>query len=597
MAINYMSPGVYLYEADYSQYTQDSSSCVIAMVGAARRGPVNVPTLITTQEQMIQTFGEPVEGEYGVYSALQALTQANRLYYVRVVRSGVKASAGIIGTDKVIYKAKAEGEDYNGIKIEQTALNDDTETFDITVKSSKDAVLETYTDLSIKGVDTNYVESVINAQSNYITADVQSSGSVIEKTFVLGETEDTKGLGGGSYARAGSEETDKLVFRSKYFDSDLNGCVVVITDQDKYGYFDITVKDSDNSVIEAWSNMNLDKNSEHYVETLINKRSDRIIVTVNENDDIQFEGKTLAFSGGDDAISGISSYDIIGETSGGGLNAFSNPEVISIDILTAPGWTDPSVLEAAIGIAEKRADCIFIADTPFGLSAQEVTDFANGTGSYTNKGFDSSYAAFYWPWLKYSDSYTRRDIWLPPSGFVAAQYAYNDSVAYPWNAPAGLERGMIHNAIGVEVSPTQGERDMVYGNRNIVNPIVNFISNGIVIWGQKTAQREPTALDRVNVRRLLNYLKRSIGTVTKSFVFEQNIQATWERWKTAVTPILENCKISGGVYEYKTVIQPTASDIENNRMPINVYIKPTKTAEFIPLTFNIMSYSASFDNL
>lgn len=110
-------------------------------------------------------------------------------------------------------------------------------------------------------------------------------------------------------------------------------------------------------------------------------------------------------------------------------------------------------------------------------------------------------------------------------------------------------------------------------------------------------QREPTALDRVNVRRLLNYLKRTIGNTTRQFVFEQNNESTWERWTTTVEPLLTMVKQNGGVYEYKISINPTDLDIENNRMPINVYIKPTKTAEFIPLTFNIMQYSASFDEL
>ena len=147
------------------------------------------------------------------------------------------------------------------------------------------------------------------------------------------------------------------------------------------------------------------------------------------------------------------------------------------------------------------------------------------------------------------------------------------------------------------MSPTQGERDAIYGNRNVINPIVNFISNGIVIWGQKTTQRTPSALDRVNVRRLMCYLKRNISNVTRNFVFEQNIAATWERWKTTVEPILINAKNNGGLYEYKIVTEATAADIENNRMPIVIYVKPVKAAEFISLTFNIMPYSASFDNL
>ena len=589
-----MSPGVYLTEADFSEYTVDTSSCVIGVVGAARRGPVGVPTLITTQEQLINTFGEPTEGEYGIYSALQVLTRANMLYYTRVVRSGVKASAGVLGTDKILYTAKATGPSYNGIKIIQSALDEDN-TFSITVKSAEDVELESYQNLSLKGTSSGFVEAVINGVSNYIMADVQYSGTLRSSTYILGSV--NRGEGSGAYARAGVDGTDKMVFRSKNFDSSLNGCLVVLSDMDGYGFFDVTIKDNDDVLIESWSSLSVDPNSDRFIETIVNNRSERIQVSVNTDETVPFVEQTLVFSGGDDAIDGISTTDIIGKASGTGLYSFSNPETVSIDVLIAPGWSDVGVINEGIAIAEDRADCIFILDTPFGLSAQEVIAWTNGSGSYTHQGFNSSYAAVYWPWLKISDPYSRKDIWLPPSGMVASAYAYNDEVAHPWNAPAGLDRGRLNRAIGVELSPTQGERDAVYGNRNVVNPIVNFISNGIVIWGQKTCQRTPTALDRVNVRRLMNYLKRTIGNTTRSFVFEQNVDATWNRWRTAVEPILINTKNNDGLYEYKIVFNVTDIDIENNRMPINIYIKPTKTAEFIHLTFNIMQYSASFDDL
>ena len=134
----------------------------------------------------------------------------------------------------------------------------------------------------------------------------------------------------------------------------------------------------------------------------------------------------------------------------------------------------------------------------------------------------------------------------------------------------------------------------MYGNRNCINPIVNFISTGIVVWGQKTTQREKTALDRVNVRRLLNYLKRYIGNKIRYFVFEQNVDATWERWQTIVEPILAKAKNANGIYDYKITLDATDEDFENNRMPITIYIKPVKAAEFISLSFNIQPYSASF---
>jgi hypothetical protein len=449
--------------------------------------------------------------------------------------------------------------------------------------------LETYTDLSTLSSAGNFAESVINGVSEYITVSVQYSGVLKEYEFTL-----AGGTGSGMYSRAGSESSDKLVFRSKYFDSDLNNCTVTISDTDTFGYFSVTVKDGD-TLVESFSNLLMEEGSDRYVETIINKSSTRIVCTVNTNPDVTLEEDVLTFSGGDNGISGISDTDIIGEETGSGLNSFSNEETVSIDLLLAPGWSDASVINAGLSICESRGDCMYIADTPFGLSAQEVTDWANGTGTYTHQGFDSSYGAVYWPWVLVSDSYTKKNMWLPNSGYVAAQYAYTESNGHPWLAPAGLNRGLLTRPIGVETSPTKGERDAVYQGRNIVNPIANVLGSGLVIWGQKTMQRAPSSLDRVNVRRLMNYLKKSIGESTKYFVFEQNVSSTWDKWSNMVEPVLSNIKNNEGIYDYKISISPTANDIENSRMPAVIAIKPTKTAEYIPLEFQIASYSASFD--
>lgn len=610
MANNYLSPGVYVNEADYSEYTQDSSSCIVGIVGGARRGPVGRPTLITTQEQMVETFGTPIEGEYGVYSALQTLTHSNRVYYVRAVRSGTKATAGEAGVDKILYSSKEANAEYNGIKISQTEV-DEQGKFTITVKKDEDNVLETYSDITLDQLADSYVEKVVNTQSKYISVSVQYAGTVSTKEFILGGTPETEGKGSGSYAYAGKESEDKIVLRSKYYDSDLNGCTAIITESrsypnsqydtdDRTSYFSIAIQDFSGNEIETWANLSLNPESERFAETVLNNESNRVICYVNKSDDIEFASKTLTFSGGDDGVTGLSAADIVGDVDSTGLQVFSNPEIITVDVIITPGWYDVNVIQAATVLCENRADCIYLVDPPRGLVPQEVVQWSNGVEPFTQESFNglnSSYSALYWPWISIYDSYTRKDIWLPPSGFVAAQYAYNDEIGFPWKAPAGLERGRLTTAKSVEISPTKGERDELYGYRNVVNPIVNFVSNGIVIWGQKTTQRNPTALDRVNVRRLLNYLKRNIGNATRNFVFEQNIDATWDRWRSAVEPILISTKNNLGLYEYKIVNNLTASDIENNRMIVNIYIKPTKTAEFIGLTFNITQYSASYDDI
>lgn len=606
-----LSPGVYSTEVDNSEYVSDSSTCVVGVVGSAKRGPIGVPTLVTSQKDLINLFGTPTEGEYGIYSALEILTQASQLYYVRTVRSATKATAGKAGSDRIIYSAKYEGAEYNGIKVKQVVTTEfpevgegevDLETGESTIIStstvhqsieiydSEGELLEKYEDISLD--DSEALEKHINALSDYIQVMIMANGDFVEKEFILDGAVDS-----GAYAIAGNPEEDKITFRSQYFDSSLNGATVTITEPDVYGYFNIYVEDSKGAEIEAWSAVTLDVDDERYIGSIINKSSKRIICEVNNDVESGVVGNTLKFLGGDDGVAGITSADVIGEEHGVGIHALDNPELLSIDVMLVPGITDPAVIQAALSVCESRGDCIFVADTPFGLSASAAVDWTNGEGNYIDhQAFNSSYGAFYWPWVHYSDPYTKKNIWLPPSGFVVSRYAYNDRVANPWSAPAGLSRGCISDALGVEKSPTKGERDLVYGNRNIINPIANFQSEGLVVWGQKTMQRKPTALDRVNVRRLVNYLKRSVGGAVRRYIFEANNSSTWTDLKTVVNPILAGVKNSGGVYEYKITIQPTADDIENNRMPLNVYIKPTKTAEFIPITFNLLAYGASFSS-
>ena len=204
----------------------------------------------------------------------------------------------------------------------------------------------------------------------------------------------------------------------------------------------------------------------------------------------------------------------------------------------------------------------------------------------------------YWSWLQVTDPYSGQDIWLPPSGYVASQIAYSDKVAEPWFAPAGLNRGKLNTPIAIEYNPNKGERDMLYGNKNIVNPIVNYKGQGLTIWGQRTCQRKPSALDRVNVRRLTNYLKKVIAASTEYYVFEPNDEYCWQKWVDMVEPKLAAIKAKRGVYDYRVIMDSTTvttDDINNNRMPGKLMYKPTKTAEFIPLDFMIMPTGATFE--
>lgn len=585
-----LSPGVQVNEVDFSDYVAASASCIVGMVGGARRGPLT-PTLVTSQEEFLKIFGTPSTKEYGAYSALEALTQVSQLYYQRVVHTPTSAKAGEHGIDKLIFTAAAAGTKMNNIliDIEVTADTDFSVTISKTAETGTE-VLETYENLSIDPVSANFVGTMINGESDYVTVILSSEGTLATKQLTL-----KGGTDGATYGTAGGADK-AFSIKTKYLDSTLNYCLVKFTQPDAFGYFDMFIYNEDRSqVIEQLKDLSLDPADERYVDIVVKSGSNNIEVTYNAGsvgEDEDISAVEYIIMGGTDSIENPDKFDIIA-----GLEKFANPEVIDINLLAAPGWYDEEIVKAGIKVCTDRGDSLFITGTPFGLTAQQANDWANGTGEFAadHAAYDSSYGALYWPWLQVSDSYTRQNIWLPPEGPVLAQIAYNDRVGQPWFAPAGLNRGLMSRPLAVEYSATKGERDTIYGNRNIVNPIINYMGSGIVIWGQKTMQRKATALDRVNVRRLMNYIKKIISASTSYYVFEPNDSYSWNKWVDMVEPKLENIKNLRGLYEYKVQMSPTVSEVENNIMPGTIWIKPTKTAEFIPLNFMIAPYGASFE--
>jgi len=242
-----------------------------------------------------------------------------------------------------------------------------------------------------------------------------------------------------------------------------------------------------------------------------------------------------------------------------------------------------------------------LIDPPMELNVQEVVDWHNGDlegGDYPNQALSSSYAATYWPWMQYSDPFHGGRIWLPPSGEIAATYARNDRMAYPWFAPAGHQRGSLNKPLDIETSPNQGARDYMYGDGDAVNPIVNFTQEGITVWGQRTLQRRPSALDRVNVRRLLLMMRKAIAASTKYLVFEPNDEFTWNEWTGMVEPYLENLQNSRALYDYRVQMDEntvTPQAIDQGRMPGRIIIKPTKAAEFITIDFILVRTGAEIE--
>jgi hypothetical protein len=269
----------------------------------------------------------------------------------------------------------------------------------------------------------------------------------------------------------------------------------------------------------------------------------------------------------------------------------SNADYYDMNMLITPGVIDsihPLVTSAARNLVEQRQDTFYIMDS------NALTDnIATVVQQVTN--IDSNYAATYFPWVRVVDPGKNKPIYVPPSVVMPGVLAFNDAVTAPWYAPAGLTRGGLTTAIGTYKNLSQSNRDTLYENR--VNPIANFPNEGICVWGQKTLQARPSALDRVNVRRLLIAVKKFIASSTRYLVFEQNTSATRNRFLTIVNPYLEQVRAQQGLSAFRVVMDETNNTpdvIDRNIMYGQIFLQPTRTAEFIVLDFNIQPTGASF---
>ena len=275
------------------------------------------------------------------------------------------------------------------------------------------------------------------------------------------------------------------------------------------------------------------------------------------------------------------------------LASVSNQDEFDINMILTPGIISrlsSAVAQKAIDVCEDRGDCFYIMDSV------GVTDTIS-TATTEADSWDSSYSATYYPWMKYRDTNLNKYIWVPPSVLLPAVFAFNDQIAAEWYAPAGLNRGGITNATDVYTRLTHDERDDLYEGR--VNPIAIFPGQGITAWGQKTLQSKATALDRINVRRLLINLKKFVASTSRYLVFEQNTTATRNRFLSTVNPYLESVQQRQGLYAFKVVMDETNNTpdiIDRNILKGAIYLQPAKTAEFIVVDFNIMPTGASFED-
>ena len=299
------------------------------------------------------------------------------------------------------------------------------------------------------------------------------------------------------------------------------------------------------------------------------------------------------------------------------IDTVADPEYVEMDLLTVPGIWDSGVTDHMINVCEDRSDALAVIDLENDYTSQhESTSTAqNRIGSVDtavstlkNRAINSSYACAFYPWVHIrdtaSDSGAGQLVWVPPSVAALGTFGSTQRNSELWFAPAGFNRGGLSEGssglrvVNVRQKLTAKERDKLYENN--INPIASFPSEGIVIFGQKTLQVTKSALDRINVRRLLIYLKKQISRLSTQVLFDPNVQTTWDRFSSLVTPFLDGVQSRFGLEEYRLVLDETTTTpdlVDQNVLYAKIFLKPTRTIEFIALDFVVANSGASFEDL
>jgi len=571
MAETLVSPGVLARENDSSFVTQGPVTVGAAIIGPTVKGPVEIPTVFTSYSDYSSRFGTTLtsaSNEYTYFTSIAAYNYFNNggesLLVSRVV-SGSFTSAtsynednkpeisGSDGTGSLVLKTISKGVIMNSsssldssgslesgssdnIRWEISNPSTSSGTFDLLVRRGDDntnnrIVLETWTGLSLDPKSDNYVARVIGDQVENFN----------------GNTSDPQVTITGSYRNASRYIYVSQVLRPTpdYFDN--NGIAKTIYT----GYIPAAQSGS------------------------FGNAAGDVIGGAKFYDNIEANNAQGI---------GSSSYD-------GMIALLSNQDDYVYNAIFAPGLYNEgqtSQCTNLINNTQVRGDALFVLDlVDYGSS------ITNAVGQAASR--NTSYAASYYPWLQVIDPDTGAMVWVPASTMIAGVYAYNDAVSEPWFAPAGINRGGLSQVIRAERKLSQSNRDTLYTNK--VNPIATFPGTGVVVYGQKTLQTRASALDRVNVRRLLIQLKSYISQVAQNLVFEQNTIATRNNFLAQVNPYLESVQQRQGLYAFKVIMDDTnntADVIDRNQLIGQIYIQPTKTAEFIYLDFNILPTGATF---
>ena len=693
-----LSPGVLATENDQSFITQQPIQAGAAIIGPTVKGPVGIPTMVTSYSQYLNKYGSTFLSGSQTYTYLTSLSVynyfqngGNSLLVTRVVSSSANWTPATSSTIPTATAATSASITLNLTYVSASVASVGSSSFDIngitfyftgsTVANTSTVV---YLNTSSFAASTiaNYVATAsavftvsssvapYSASLPYISSSISSpnitftyigSNGLVGNANYLTSGSTTTNFSGGTNTEAFVLETlsEGTIMNST---STLNNDGTlpsgsadnfrwqIVAPNVQNGTFSLLIRqgnDSTNSpsVLETWGPLSLDPFSPNYIEKIIGNQTETV---ANDNGDyyIQLSGNyinqssyvrvkqvnvttpeyldnsgnpkseytaslptssngTFGGAGGKNLPSGVGNYyENINNTNSQGLigndyiesiSLLANKDAYRFDFITTPGLvlnslfpSHAAALSLLVSNCQNNGNSMVIIDVAgYGSNILPVTTAATI--------LDNSYAATYWPWVQTIDPNTSQRVWVPASTLMPGVYAFSDASSEVWNAPAGTNRGIMSSAIMAERYLTQGNRDTLYEAN--VNPIATFQSSGVTVFGQKTLQKKASALDRVNVRRLLIELKNYISQIADTLVFEQNTVATRNNFLLQVNPYLASIQQRNGLYAFRVVMDEsnnTPTTIDNNQLIGAIYLQPTKTAEFIYLTFNVLPTGVSF---
>ena len=561
---NISSPGIYFNETDQSFLPQGVIEAGAAIIGPTVKGPVERPTLVTSYNDYVAKFGDVLvsgSGTYSYFTSTAAYDYFNNggttLLITRVTSGSFGSATGAVTGEasaaSFTLNTIAQGEDQNStgsegstgtlangdtqnIRFEIQSANSESGKFNLLVRRGDDdstnkTVLEQFNNISLDPFDPGYIAKAVGTQRTTIT---------------------------------GTGATAELVTEGDY------------PNVSRYIYV-TSISDTPN-----------------YTDSEGNVRSAAFTASVPINQSGSFTGGTGTVKPGALFGKDIISANIQGLVASdyeSAINILNDPNFTYTSI-AAPGldYTNhSSQLNTLLANVKDRADSLAVIDL------QNYSD-SSVAGQVTQaKSINNSYAAAYYPWLFCNDPVTGRLNWVPASALIPGVYAYNDKVGEPWFAPAGLNRGALPTVVKTQKGLPKASRDTLYNAK--VNPIAVFPRTGVVVFGQKTLQSKASALDRINVRRLLITVKQFLDQQAGNVIFEQNTTATRNNFLAIVNPYLESVQQRQGLYAFQVVMDEsinTPAVIDRNELVGQIYLQPTKTAEFIILNFHIQPTGATF---